>query len=168
MGVTYTNEHCDNDFEICLDDKTLKVCDNGKYKITDCSVINKKCLKYKENKAFCSNDSICDVNNFENYCNDKGSLVYCKSGVTQEYYCPYYGMECRIDNNTPNCYLKDNTESCNENNKTSCENDDMILCRDNNKLITSCSKLFGEGFKCLKFSYKSGDFVKNTYGCFYE
>ncbi len=168
MGITYSNEVCDNIEQTCSDDTTLKVCENGKYEITNCTVINKKCLEYGNKKAICSNDTICDSNTFENYCNDNGSLVYCKNGITQEYYCPYYGMECRIDNNTPNCYLKDNTESCEENNKTSCENGNMVLCRNNKKLITSCSELFGENFKCLNFKYKSGDFIKDTYGCFFE
>ena len=167
MGITYSNEDCDNNSESCSGNKTLKVCENGKYKYTDCSAINKNCLEYGNNKAFCTNDTLCDENNFEIYCNENGSLVYCKNGVTQEYYCPYYGMECRADNNAPNCYLKEEAESCEENNKMWCEDGNMVLCKDNKKRITSCS-LFGDNFKCMSLSYKSGDFTKNAHGCFYE
>jgi len=168
MGITYSNESCDNNIETCSDNKTLKICENGVYKYTDCSVVNKKCLEYGDNKAFCSNDVLCEQDSFENYCDENGSLVYCRNGVTQEYYCPYYGQECRVEDNISNCYLKEGTPTCETNNETSCEDGNMILCRDNNKLITNCEELFGENFKCMLFSYQSGDFIKNNYGCFYE
>jgi hypothetical protein len=167
MGITYSEEVCSNTNSECSSD-ILKTCKDGKYIYNDCSVINKKCLTYSDTQALCSNDTLCEQNNFENYCNEKGSLVYCNNGITQEYYCPYYGQECRIDNDIANCYLKPNTPSCEVNNETSCEEGNMVLCRSNKKLTTSCVELFGENFTCMSFSYPSGDFTKNTYGCFYE
>lgn len=112
-------------------------------------------------------DTPCDSTTYVNHCNDKGSLEYCYNGVVQEYYCPFYDKVC-LEEPSANCYLKDNTPSCENNLETTCENGDMVLCRDNKELRTSCVEHYGEGFTCMSFSYPSGDFTKNTYGCFYE
>lgn len=166
MGITYG--------DICSDAKSeceggsIKECKDGKIKYTDCSVINKTCLAYSEIKAICSNSKLCNKSNFENYCNDNGSLVYCNQlGYEEEYYCPYYDKECKTENNIVNCFLKDIAPSCEENNTIYCKDGNLTSCRENIELTTHCS-LFGESFTCMDFSYPSGDFMKNVHGCFYQ
>jgi len=141
--------------------------------------IYKQCIEEKSNCTEYSScfDSLmakhenietsCDKNTFVNHCNDKGSLLFCYNSVVQEYYCPFYDKICKKEPNA-NCYFKENTPSCENANGTSCENENMVLCRDGKKLITSCTEHYGENFTCMSFSYPSGGFNKNTYGCFYE
>ena len=164
MKISFTNEECNDNNLLCEGDK-LRSCKDGKVKYQDCSAINKKCLDL-DNRSKCSNDSKCDSSNFKTYCNEKGSVVYCKNGVTKEIFCPYYNQICETKNQLTKCYPKEKLIKC-EGNHISCRDKDMISCKDNIEYKTSC-ELFGENFRCKNINYSVGNLAKKTYGCFYD